>query len=77
MTEIFEWIGYIFEDILFIPLDALRELQLDSWFAANAINWIFLIVGVIAFGFWLKKLKEFGEEDDHSKSKKEPSPYLG
>lgn len=74
MTEFFYFIAYIFEDILFVPLDFLRELQNSSWVAANMINWIFLLVGISAFIFWLKQLKKFGSEDHPSD---EHSPYLG
>lgn len=74
MTEFFYFIAYIFEDILFVPLDLLRELQLESWLAANMVNWIFLLVGISAFIYWLRQLKKFGKED---RPYDEHSPYLG
>lgn len=56
-----EGIASLFEDVLFIPHDALRKLELDTWWGANAISWIFLAIGAVAFVYWLFKLKEFNE----------------
>jgi hypothetical protein len=39
MKSFFEGIQYLFVNILFAPLDFLRSLELESWFAANTINW--------------------------------------
>lgn len=62
MTEFFYWIEWLFEDVLFVPMDALRHLQLDSWLAANTLNWIFLIVGICAFTYWMLQLNKFHNE---------------
>ncbi len=35
---------------LFAPFDALRALELENWFAANTLSWIFIIIGFAAFG---------------------------
>lgn len=35
MKNFFEGIQYLFEDILFTPLHWLRNLELESWWAAN------------------------------------------
>ncbi|MDR9399972.1 MAG: uracil phosphoribosyltransferase [Psychroflexus sp.] len=68
MTEFFRGIEYIFEEYLFFPFDLLRELQNDSWLAANALNFVFLTIGIVAFAFWMKELKKFDEntEDEGS-----------
>ncbi len=76
MKELFEGIAWLFEEILFYPLDLLRELQLDSWFLANIINWIFLIIGVVAFVYWMKQLKIFHDQDKENERTK-PDPFLG
>ena len=71
MTAFFEAIAYLFQEILFIPLNFLRELELTSWFLANGINWVFLIVGFVAASYWIGQLKKFsdsGEEDTDSTS---------
>ncbi len=59
-----EAIGSIFEDFLLIPLDALRALELESWWAANFISWIFVIIGSIALVYWLKQLIAFDENTE-------------
>ena len=65
MTSFFEGIQYLFVNILFAPLDFIRSLELKSWFAANTINWIFMIICATAMVYWIKQLKlhkENGEE---------------
>lgn len=59
-----EGIASLFEDFLFIPYDALMKLELDSWWLANFVSWIFLLIGVVAFVYWLKKLKDFNENTE-------------
>ena len=39
----FEAIAYLFEEILLVPFNFLREMQLDSWWFANIVSWIFLV----------------------------------
>lgn len=66
MKAFFEGIQYLFVNILFAPLDFLRSLELKSWFAANTINWIFMIICTVAMVYWIKQLKIFedrGEEN--------------
>jgi hypothetical protein len=65
MTSFFEGIQYLFVNILFAPLDLLRALELKSWFGANTINWIFMIICAVAIVYWIKQLKlhkDNGEE---------------
>ncbi|TDE31530.1 MULTISPECIES: DUF6341 family protein [Flavobacterium] len=59
MKSFFEGIEYLFVKILFAPLDFLRSLELTSWFAANTINWIFMIICASAMVYWIKQLKIF------------------
>jgi len=61
MKSFFEGIQYLFVNILFAPLDFLRSLELQSWFAANTINWIFMIIGAVAMVYWVKQLKIFDD----------------
>ena len=66
MTSFFEGIQYLFVNILFAPLDFLRSLELSSWFVANTINWIFMIICAAAMVYWIKQLKlqkDNGEEN--------------
>jgi hypothetical protein len=57
MKAFFEGIQWLFENIIFIPHDYLRELELEHWFAANIINWIFMIICATAMVYWIKQLK--------------------
>ena len=61
MKAFFEAIQFLFEDILLKPLDLLREFELISWFGANFINWIFMIICAAAFVYWIKQLQIFDE----------------
>ncbi len=66
MKSFFEGIQFLFVDVLFVPLDFLRAIELSSWFGANAINWIFVIVCASAMVYWIKQLQIFdqaGTED--------------
>ncbi len=53
MKAFFEAIQSLFVDFLFIPWDFFRELELSSWFGANIINWIFMIIATIASVYWI------------------------
>jgi len=64
MRDIFEGIAYLFEEILFYPLNLLRDLELESWWAANALNFIFVLIGIAAFAYWMKQLKHYNEISD-------------
>jgi len=61
MTAFFEGIQYLFVNILFAPLDFLRRLELISWFGANTINWIFMIICSAAIVYWIKQLRIFDD----------------
>ncbi len=67
MRDLFEGIAYLFEEILFIPFHWLRDLELNSWFLANILNWIFMLVAFAAFLFWMKQLKKFNDNDEENR----------
>ncbi len=62
MKAFFEGIQSLFVDFLFKPLDGLRSLELSHWFAANTINWIFMIICTAAMVYWIKQLRIFDEQ---------------
>lgn len=64
MKSFFEGIQYLFVDILFKPLDFLRSLELENWWAANTLNWIFMIICATAIVYWIKQLKLHKENND-------------
>jgi hypothetical protein len=64
MTGFFEALGSLFTDFLFIPLDFLRRLELENWWLANTITWIFIIICCAAFVYWMKQLQIFKSNND-------------
>jgi hypothetical protein len=64
MKAIFEAIAFLFEEILFIPLNMLRELGASNWFAANTFNWLFLMIGFAGLFYWLRQLKKFNDNNE-------------
>ncbi|MBW1293921.1 DUF6341 family protein [Aquimarina litoralis] len=67
MKEFFEAIQYLFVDVLFAPLDSLRALELESWTAANIVNWLFMLIGFVAFLYWMKELKKFNDNNEEDR----------
>ena len=53
--SIFEVIQFLFVEVLLLPLDFLRNLELSSWFGANLINWVFMF---ICIGYLIKIHKQ-------------------
>ena len=72
MKDLFEGIAWLFEEILFLPFNMLRELERDTWFLANILNWIFVIIAFAAFIFWMKQLKRF---NDNNEENRDPSAH--
>ncbi|MEW7279373.1 uracil phosphoribosyltransferase [Aquimarina sp. 2201CG1-2-11] len=70
MKEFWEAIASLFVDLLFLPLDKLRALELENWTAANVINWLFILIGFVAFLYWMKELKKFNDNDEENRDPK-------
>ncbi len=70
MKEFWEAIASLFVDLLFLPLDKLRALELENWTAANVINWLFMLIGFVAFLYWMKELKKFNDNDEENRDPK-------
>ena len=67
MKAFFEGFASLFVDFLFKPFDWLRELELTNWWIANIINWVFIIICIVAIVYWTKKVNIFksnGEDND-------------
>ena len=75
MNDFFYGIQDLFVDGLFAPFDALRALELESWFSANFMSWIFMAIGFIAFTYWMLQLKKYNDNNEEDKSVSAPS-YL-
>jgi len=66
MKAFFEAIQDFFLNYGFAPLNMLRNMELENWWAANTLNWIFMIIASVAFVYWMIQLKKYndnGEED--------------
>ncbi len=68
MKDFFYAIQDLFVNVLFAPLDALRELELSSWFGANIFSWIFMAIGFVAFVYWMRELSKFNRNGEEDKS---------
>lgn len=64
MKSFFEGIQYLFEEILFIPMNFFAKTELENWWTANIINWIFTIICCVALVYWLKQLQIFKNNND-------------
>lgn len=67
MRDFFEGIQTIFEDYLFAPFNYLADAELDSWWFANLVNWIFILIAMAAFVYWMKQLKIFNDRNEEKK----------
>ncbi len=72
----FEGIQSVAETLLFNPLDAIRAWELDTWWGANFMSWTFLLIGFVAFIYWMKQLSTFNSNGEEDRSQTSHS-YLG
>ncbi|NND62121.1 MAG: uracil phosphoribosyltransferase [Flavobacteriaceae bacterium] len=72
----FEGIQEFSEDILFAPFEALRFMELDNWWAANVMSWLFLAIGFVAFMYWMRELARINARGEEDRSQTSHS-YLG
>lgn len=68
MKDIFYAIQDLFVNVLFAPFDALRALELENWWTANIMSWLFIVVGFIAMVYWMLELKKFNDNNEEDKS---------
>lgn len=59
MTSFFNGLGFLFEKVLFWPMDLLAKTELNNWWIANIVTWVFILITVYFFIFWLKQLNIF------------------
>lgn len=64
MRSFFEAIQSLFENFFFLPYAYLRDLELSSWWGANLVNWIFLIICCVATVYWVKQLRLHNESGE-------------
>lgn len=68
MKDFFYAIQDLFVNVIFAPFDALRALELESWFGANTISWLFIIIGFVAMVYWMLQLRMFDNNNEEDKS---------
>jgi len=68
MKDFFYGIQDLFVNYLFTPFDALRVYELESWFGANIMSWIFMLIGFVAFIYWMKQLAQYNANNEEDKS---------
>ena len=68
MKDFFYAIQDLFVNVLFAPYDALRALELENWFLANTVSWIFMIIGFVAMVYWMLELKKYNDNNEEDKS---------
>lgn len=68
MKDFFAVIQEFFETVLFVPFNILRETELENWWMANLVTWIFLVILVVSFTYWMLQLKSFNDNNEEDKS---------
>jgi hypothetical protein len=64
MKEVFEALAWLFEEVLFLPYNLFRELELSNWWLANVVNWGFAIVIFSLLVYWTIQLKIFNDKGE-------------
>ena len=68
MKDFFYAIQDLFVNVLFAPFDALRSLELTNWWSANFMSWLFIVIGMVAFVYWMLQLKKYNDNNEENKS---------
>lgn len=68
MKDFFNGIQELFETILFVPFNVLREIELENWWISNIVTWIFLSILIASFSYWMFELKKFSDNNEEDKS---------
>jgi hypothetical protein len=64
-SSIFEWIGSLFTDILFLPFNWVRTEIASAdlgWWISNIPNFGFLLILIVLFAYWMKESKKFAKD---------------
>lgn len=76
LRDVFYGIQDFSESVLFAPFNAMRELELESWTMANTVNWIFMIICLLAFVYWMMQLNTFNKNEEEDRTSTSHS-FLG
>ena len=64
MKDFLEGFQNFMENIALAPLNSLRAMELENWFAANILNWLFMLIGMAAFIYWMLQLKKYNDNNE-------------
>lgn len=70
MRDIFNGIGSFFTDVAFAPLNFLAKLELENWWLANTMTWVFIAILAVLLVYWMNQLKIFEDNKEEDKSSK-------
>tara|TARA_Y200000002_G_scaffold373443_1_gene372582 strand:+ start:408 stop:635 length:228 start_codon:yes stop_codon:yes gene_type:complete len=68
MKDFFNGIQELFETVLFVPFNILRETELENWWVSNIVTWVFLLILIVSFSYWMLELKKFSDNKEEDKS---------
>jgi heme/copper-type cytochrome/quinol oxidase subunit 4 len=68
MKDFFNGIQELFETVLFVPFNTLRETELENWWISNIVTWVFLLILIVSFSYWMLELKKFSDSNEEDKS---------
>ena len=68
MKDFFNGIQELFETVLFVPFNTLRETELENWWISNVVTWVFLLILIVSFSYWMLELKKFSDNNEEDKS---------
>ena len=68
MKDFFNGIQELFETVLFVPFNTLRETELENWWISNIVTWVFLLIQIVSFSYWMLELKKFSDNNEEDKS---------
>lgn len=68
MKDFFYAIQDLFVNFFFKPFDWLRAIELENWWLSNIFSWMFIIIGLVAFIYWMGQLKKFNDNNEEDKS---------
>jgi hypothetical protein len=46
----------------------LREIELENWWFANIVTWVFLAILVVSVTYWMFQLKAFSDNNEEDKT---------
>lgn len=68
--EFFYGIQDIGEALLIDPFDKLRAFELENWWGANLLNWVFLLILIVALTYWMLEIKKYNDLDNEDREAK-------